>query len=233
MIGHDHWYLTSWRVHHRDCVEVLLTMTCPKCRIEQLEGSKFCSQCAAPLTTSNVIVRSKIPTWLAVVIVLFLAFIVVAIWNLTGENARLRAGRTDPSKVPVSPVAAVVSPAPVLVPMSQKLFTGQVIVKANGYVQSRFTVQPGMQNFHVVGKFNASGGTGNDIQAVIADEQQFTNWINGHQARSYYSTQKITTDRFDVTLGPGTYIIAFSNKFSAFTEKQVFAEVEAQWQEQR
>ena len=118
--------------------------------------------------------------------------------------------------------------------MSSKPFTGQTVVKAGGYVQNASTVEPRMQNFHVVGHFNASGGTGNDIQVVLADEGEFQNWINGHQARVFYSTDKITDGKMDVgPLAPGRHVMAFSNKFSVFADKYVFTEIEANWMVQR
>jgi len=84
-----------------------------------------------------------------------------------------------------------------------------------------------MHEARVAGNFTASGGLGNDIVAVVATEDEFANWINGHQAKVYYSTggQK-TTDRFDVRLVPGTYILAFNNQFSAFSDKYLFLEVD-------
>ncbi len=69
------------------------------------------------------------------------------------------------------------------VPASQKIATGQIIVKAREDVQYRLTITPEMAEATVKGIFNASGGFGNDIQGVIADETNYTNWINGHQAQ--------------------------------------------------
>jgi hypothetical protein len=113
------------------------------------------------------------------------------------------------------------------VPVSQKIATGQIVVRANGYVQHRITITPEMLEPAITGTFNASGGSGNDIQAVIADEENYTNWINGHQAQAFWTTQgKQTTGNIDARLKPGMYYLAFSNKFSAFTEKQVFLEVD-------
>jgi hypothetical protein len=117
------------------------------------------------------------------------------------------------------------------VPGTQKIATGQIVVKANGYVQYRITVTPEMVDATVTGNFNASGGAGNDIMAVIADESNYMNWINGHQAQVFWGTQgKQTTGSFEVKLAPGTYYLAFNNKFSAFTEKQVFLEVDLSYQ---
>jgi hypothetical protein len=113
------------------------------------------------------------------------------------------------------------------VPVDQKIASGQIVVRANGYVQYRFEITSEMRNAHISGQFNASGGTGNDIEAVIAKEAEFTNWVNGHQAHVFYSTQgKKTTDTFDVRLAPGTYYLAFNNRFSALTSKDVFLEVD-------
>jgi hypothetical protein len=150
---------------------------------------------------------------------------VAAIIELSSNN-RPKASDDDP------PVAQAASkPASVAktrhVPVNQKIATGQIIVKANGYVQYRITITPEMTEPTVTGSFNASGGSGNDIAAVVADETNFTNWINGHQAQVFWGTQgRQTTGNFEVKLTPGMYYLVFSNKFSAFTDKQVFLEVD-------
>lgn len=128
---------------------------------------------------------------------------------------------------PEAPAAS--APTPVAktryVPATESIATGQIIVKAQGYVQYRFVITPEMVEPTVKGTFNASGGTGNDIAAVVADEMNYTNWINGHQSQVFWSTQgKETTGNFELRLKPGLYYLAFSNKFSAFTDKQVFLE---------
>jgi hypothetical protein len=84
----------------------------------------------------------------------------------------------------------------------------------------RFTVPAGMSG-HVTGEYNARGGSGNDIVAAITDE----NGANGHAGQFWYQTDKVTTDRLDVRLGPGTYYMVFSNRFSAFSSKSVSANI--------
>jgi hypothetical protein len=146
--------------------------------------------------------------------------------EFNGNNQKRKAG--DDS----APIAQAASkPVPVAktryVPVNQKVASGQIIVKANGYVQYRLTITPEMLEPTVRGNFNASGGSGNDIAAVVADEMNFTNWINGHQAQVFWATQgKQTAGNFEVELAPGVYYLVFSNKFSAFTDKQVFLEVD-------
>jgi hypothetical protein len=112
------------------------------------------------------------------------------------------------------------------VPVDQKIVTGEITLKARGYLQYRVTVTPEMLEPTLTGNFTATGGA-NDIMAVIADETNYTNWINGHQARSFWSTQgRETTGSFEVHLSPGMYYLAFSNRFSRLTNKQVFIQAD-------
>jgi hypothetical protein len=115
--------------------------------------------------------------------------------------------------------------APRFVPVSQKVLNGQIIVKSGGFIQYRIQITPDMRDPHLSGRFNASGGSGNDIEVVLASEDEFTNWINGHQAKVYYSGGKKTTDHFDVRLDPGAYILAFNNKFSLLTDKMISGDI--------
>ena len=164
---------------------------------------------------------SRIPWILGVGAVLIIGTIVLT-------NTRSQSKTGDDSGTAAH---AASNPAPVAktryVPVSQRIATGQIIVKANGYVQYRITIAPEMVEPIISGSFNVSGGSGNDITGVIADEENYTNWINGHQAQVYWGTQgKQTTGTLEVRLKPGLYYLVFSNKFSAFTAKQVFLEVD-------
>jgi hypothetical protein len=207
-------------------------MFCPKCGKELPEESQFCLKCGYAIAGGKpgaASARPAKPSRTLLWILLAIAA-VVCVWAITQLS--------DHSSRSLPPIASsaplYTPPAPVLVPATQNLFTGQITVKPGGYVTNTFTVQPGMLNFHVVGQFSASGGLGNDIQVVLADPNQFQDWINGHQATVFYSTNKETTEHFDIgPLGPGQYIFAFSNKFSIFAEKQVFAQVDANWQTSR
>lgn len=157
---------------------------------------------------------------------------VVVIGALIMSNASTTSRAKDRDDAPAArAVSARVAAPPIprtrYIPVSQKLATGQILVRAGGYVQYRITITPEMVEPVITGSFNASGGSGNDINAVIVDEMNYTNWINGHEARAFWGTQgKKTTDNFEVRLRPGQYYLVFSNKFSAFTDKQVFLEVD-------
>ncbi len=150
------------------------------------------------------------------------AIVGAIIWANVGQSSKADA---EPSAA--SSVSTPSAPRIRYVPVSQKIATGQVVVKAGGYVQYRITIQPEMREARITGSFNASGGSGNDIYAAIAGQSEYTNWINGHAARVFYGTQgKKSTDSFDVWLAPGTYYLALSNKFSALSDKYVFIEAD-------
>jgi hypothetical protein len=201
-------------------------MFCPSCGKELPHGSTFCLHCGKPTAdTAQAPQKNAGGTTLRVIGIALLVLVLAPMLWIKFNSP------TTSSQLPYKPPVA---PQPVFVPMSTNLFTGQTVVRAGGYVTNSFTVEPGMQNFRVVGKFNASGGTGNDIQVVLADEDEFQNWINGHEAKVFYSTEKITTGKLDVgALSPGRYVLALSNRFSVFTDKQVFAEIDARWTAQR
>jgi hypothetical protein len=197
-------------------------------RIEEEEGKRIAEEQyraevraklqGAPAATARK--PSRVPWILGVGAVLIIGTLV-----LTNSRSQSKTGDDNGTTA-----QAASNPAPVLktryVPVSEKIASGQIIVKANGYVQYRIAITPQMVGPTVTGSFNASGGSGNDIMAVIADEENYTNWINGHQAQAFWTTQgKQTTGNIEARLKPGMYYLAFSNRFSAFTDKQVFLEV--------
>lgn len=101
----------------------------------------------------------------------------------------------------------------------------QAYVKAGSYLWYTLKVEEGMESAKLIGKFVASGGSGNDVQVVIAEPDQFQNWANGHAASLMWSTPgKVTAGTLDIRLKPGTYNLGFSNKFSAFSDKYVTIE---------
>ena len=165
---------------------------------------------------------------------LLIVLIVSAIlWSRTGAGGPPTKSSTNSGDTDAAQQAAKPSPLPPpvpktrSVPVDQKIVSGQITLKARRFLQYRVTVTPEMVEPTLTGNFTASGGHSNDIMAVIADETNYTNWINGHQVRSFWSTQgRETTGSFEVHLSPGTYYLGISNKFSLFTDKQVLIQAD-------
>lgn len=127
---------------------------------------------------------------------------------------------------------------PVLVevrPFSDKLAAGQIEVQAGGDARYQVHIDTTkMLNAVVVGSFRASGGSRNDIAVVLAAEDEFENWINGHQANVLFATDRVTTGRLNVPIThSGTYILAFNNRFSLLARKTVAADIELRYCTQR
>ena len=164
--------------------------------------------------------RTQRATWLAGIAVILAIGALIA-WSITKGTAARPNRDAAASNQLENP-----TPAPVLktryLPVAQNIAKGQITVSARGFAQYQFTITPDMLQPVFAGDFAVSGGGGNDIMAVIADEDSYSNWINGHQARVYWTTQgRETTGQFKVRLPPGTYYLAFSNKFSLFSPKQI------------
>jgi hypothetical protein len=71
------------------------------------------------------------------------------------------------------------------------------------------------------GKFRARGGSGNDVEVYILDEDGYENWANGHSTETYYNSGRKTVGSFNVRLSPGKYFLVISNRFSVVTAKAV------------
>src|SRR5229473_3521101 len=105
---------------------------------------------------------------------------------------------------------------------TDKIVDDQIVVSHGDSVFYKIIITPVMKNPVVFGKFEARGGSGNDIIGVLTNESGYENWINGHQTKVFWTTEgKQTMGSFNLNLRPGTYYLAFSNKFSAITDKDL------------
>jgi hypothetical protein len=193
-------------------------MTCPKCNADQPDNAKFCSQCAAPLAEPVLTVaKSKVPTWLSGLLLIALALIGIAVWNMMQENERLRANLRKSA-------AASAAEHPQYQPTTHSvpLTNGAATVNATSYTWYKFDVPENVTDVVVDGHLIASGGTGNDIECYIVDEDGFTNFKNGHPSSTYYNSGKVTTAKIQASnLSAGTYYIMLDNRFSLLTPKAV------------
>lgn len=201
-------------------------MFCPCCAKEIPKESRFCLACGKPIhvvtlepsdqrsTTKETEPGLPLATRNALIgLAFFIVLVAFVIFIETGHSAAAPA----PFRTPVVKV--------------ERLASGQLAVPAGNTWFTRFTVSPAtMNNVRVVGRFTASGGFGNDVEAILTDEDDFENWKNGHPARALYSTGQTTIGDIDTVItAPGTYYLAFSNKFSAFANKTVSADIELRY----
>lgn len=81
------------------------------------------------------------------------------------------------------------------------------------------------QNARVIGRFQATGGSGNDVEAFILGQDEFVNFQSGHRVNTWFNSGRVTVANIEAQIPPGTYYLVFSNKFSLVSPKAVNASV--------
>jgi predicted nucleic acid-binding Zn ribbon protein len=196
-------------------------MICPTCSKEIPNGSLFCNLCGKPTQSENSQQNTAK--------MLFMLCLGLGVATM-GIAFYLRSAgvKNSPSPTSVQSVQA----APALVQVSKNLVEGQLLVRNHSDIRYKLEIDTTkMLNPVVSGSFQASGGVGNDIRVVLVDEDSFVNWSNGHQAQALYDSERTTIGKLKVPITrSGTYYLVFSNRFSAFTPKQVFANMTLSYQ---
>jgi hypothetical protein len=185
-------------------------MQCPSCSKEIPDRSIACNFCGKSLRP-----KSK-TSWVVVIgfVVLVLIIVGLMVGKIQTSGTRNGSAGVIPSSAPQKTLYVV--------PHDDTIINEKITVKA-GEVSSRdFTITPQMESARLTGKFEATGGNGNDVQVCVATTDEFRNWINGNEAKVFYS-RKATVDTFDVALAPGTYTLGFSNKHAILFSRDVTA----------
>jgi hypothetical protein len=111
---------------------------------------------------------------------------------------------------------------------------GSFVVPPRTFKPFEVVVAAGMARPRLEGTFSASGAR-NDIEVLLLDEQQFSNWQNRHEFKSTYTSGRVTADKLRVDLPeePGKYFVIFSNRFSIFSNKGVVADLKLRYDRER
>lgn len=202
-------------------------MYCPKCGKEITAGSTFCLHCGVQIggaAAQSPSAKGRNPLLWALVAVL--AGAVGLFWySSTGGDERRETYQQDALRQMVA--------HPTYVPVVEDIASGSFTLPAGQIHEIRFIVDTDkVRNVRVAGRFSASGGSGNDVQVILADEDNYINWKNGHEANSLYGTGKVTRGTIDVSIPTsGIYYLAFSNAFSGLSSKTVLAEVKLHYEQ--
>lgn len=188
-------------------------MFCPACGKEIPGESKACNFCGKSLQPK------RRTSWVAIVGFGVLALIVIGL--ITGK---IRTDATRNRSVADEPAPTGQARQTLyIVPHQDAIIGERLTVKAGDFASRNFTITEQMEDARLVGRFEASGGSGDNIQICVATADEFRNWINGNEAKVFYS-RKGTVDSFNVgTLPPGSYTIGFSNKHAIMFSRDVAA----------
>jgi hypothetical protein len=201
---------------------------CPFCAEEIQDAAVVCKHCKRDVPSAAHTTASPAPsvsrsasskpqsapsgttrrnTLLGLLVVLLL-LVVLVVANSGSDNSGSGAAA----------LASAVS-APNVIPIA----TNQELVIPAGSVQSFTWTAPQYQpNCHISGHIQVTDGGSKDVQVVVLDADDYQNWVNGHQSKAYFQTEKTTAVTLNVNTGTvGPLVVAISNGFSVLSDKKV------------
>lgn len=121
-------------------------------------------------------------------------------------------------------------PAPAIQQLTDTIVEGKFAVPPRTFKPFEIVIDAAMSNARLEGTFTASGAN-HDIEMLLLDEQQFSNWQNRHAFKSTYASGRVTADKLRIELPnePGKYFLVFSNRFSIFSNKDVTADLKLRY----
>jgi hypothetical protein len=125
---------------------------------------------------------------------------------------------------------SVSTAGPTLQQAVDTIISGSFIVPPRNFKPFEVVVGAGMGRPQIEGTFSASGAK-NDIEVLLLDEAQFSNWQNRHTFKSAYTSGRVTADKLRIELPnePGKYFLIFSNRFSMFSNKGIVADLKLRY----
>lgn len=199
---------------------------CSKCGTDLPDDSQFCRKCgqllgpAAQTTSAGTVAPAPaVKSQRMIAIWFLLPILCLLVWFL-GWGSGWRSQEQQKTTLPGTQQKQ--QPPP---PQLHRVAIGTGAVTINAASSAYFTmpVPTGAVDVRVQGHFTAAGGRGNDIEVYLLDQDQFTNWQNGHATPTYYNSGKVTVGDMNAVLpnDAGTYYLVFNNKFSLITPKAV------------
>jgi zinc-ribbon domain len=210
-------------------------MFCPKCGSEHPDDSQFCRKCgqglAVPVTSTGVtsvgagaaVAPARIPEVAPqpakplVRAPFAIAGVLLLLLLIYGYNSSQRA---NPNPA-VNPVDRIVKQERTVTAKNPDLH-----VNALSFSSFKLEVPTGATSVNLHGNFTASGGLTNDVEVFVMSENDFVNWQNRHEAKTFYNSGKVTVGTINVNLpaDAGTYYLVFNNRFSLLTQRTVLVD---------
>jgi len=203
---------------------------CVHCGTQLHEAGAFCHACGKPKVTAEASIdgtaaqpapspepqpaqpekSSGAWIWVVVIVVALLICLVVLFASNSGNTA---GGKSNP--------IAQLTKQRFTAKLPQNAFT----VSARGFQSTRFVVPEGATDINVEGRFSATGGSGNDVEVFLLDEDGYVNFQNNHRVGTYFNSGRATQGGISVSLPKhGTYYLVFNNRFSVMSPKAVQAD---------
>ena len=214
-------------------------MFCHRCGTELPDDAQFCRKCgqsvpgatpappaptlatptqdaaiAPAMTSAPPMPAPARPKRHIAIYFLLLVLMLAIVWIVYRANAPDRGGGT-PLQRTVAQQYTLTMPA------------ASLDVNALSLNVTKFSIPDGAFDARIEGHFTVSGGSGDDIEAYIFDDNSFTAWQDRHVAVPIYNSGRVTEGNIKVSLpaGAGTYWLVFNNRFSLVSAKTVDVKV--------
>lgn len=195
-------------------------MICNSCGTDIPNTSRFCSMCgdsfvASPKHSRKAVSRNWAPLGFAAagfVLVSALGYFAYLNHHMQGVSANSAISLLERHYDSLTKK-----------PHSTPLSTEGLTINQLGYSYFKIEVPAKASSVLLHGKFTASGGGGNTIEAFVFSEDGYLSWQEQHDGAPLYSSGRVSMDTIDANLpsGPGTYYLVFNNKFSPTTPKTI------------
>lgn len=201
---------------------------CPFCAEEIQDAAVVCKHCkrdipsttrasvaegtTRPSSSGKVVETDSSPTRKRN----FVAALLLALLVLVGVVV-VSAGDADSNPGAQALIAAVSAPSVI------ELATNQELVIPAGSVQSFEWEPPQRQpNCRVSGHIEVTNGGSKDVVVLVMPKDDYQNYVNGHEAKVYFQTDKTSAVTLNVNTGQtAPLIVAISNGFSLLSDKTV------------
>lgn len=203
-------------------------MFCSKCGTETSDDSQFCRKCGKGLAVSATssgagaaVAPARVPdppkSKPLVRAPFVIAGVLLLLLLIYGYNASQRA---NPNPA-VNPIDRMVKQQRTVTVKNPDLH-----INALSFSSFKFDVPLGATSVNMHGSFTASGGLTNDVEAFVLSADDFVNWQNRHEAKTFYNSGKVTVGTIDVNLptDAGTYYLVFNNRFAILAPKTVLVD---------
>jgi hypothetical protein len=216
-------------------------MFCLNCGKQLPEEAKFCIQCGKPISKADdnadhekndgrgrkgfIILIGA----LGVAACVLIAIVVIA--TIQKDRAQRRAAFTGTQGLYST---SLYSPTPRPTPF-WKTEISEIKAKAIALGPGQIWWQPlrvenDWRSARLVGRFSAQGGSGNDVYAMVTDDDGLTNFRNNHGCKVWYESGRVTVDTINARLPAGQSYFVLSNKFSIFAHKSVTFDLRVEYE---
>jgi len=146
--------------------------------------------------------------------------------NVTSSSlpsSSLTLAKPLPSQTPLRVFAPEPTPTPMPTPYwvheRVAIVKDAIAIQPGHFFHYEFYVDPRWRKPRLVGHFEAQGGSGNDVDVFVTNDDGYTNYRNGHGCTTWYNPGRATVGTANEPMPAGNLVLVISNKDSILSHK--------------